>query len=586
MHLISQDNVKSAKISSNLDGPEGSLDALLQAVVCRDEIGWRTQARRLLLLSTDGGFHYAGDGKLAGLIVPNDGECHLNSRNLYTHSTLQDYPSISQVNQKVQDNQINVIFAVTENQLAVYEGLARLIDGASAAMLSNDSSNIVSLVYEQYNKISSSIEMKDNHIEGLLDIKYFSACKDNVRKQRNKCDELKQNQMVQFEVEITLLRCPANPQEWSQVLKISPVGIDESLTVNLELLCGCPCEGTGQKNAAECSGVGTLQCGVCNCGTSFKGEKCECSAKDVDSMDPNACRPTNTSSVCNERGLCKCGMCECYKRENPEEQVTGKYCECDNFSCERIDGVYCSGLKQGRCVCGQCECNPGWTGPSCGCSTSEDTCKPEGGDEVCSGHGTCECGACKCKKTQDGRFSGRYCEKCVTCPGLRCNEYESCVLCRQFKTGPWSEAECSANCSSLSLQSVGSLEPNEEAGDKRCTFSHNQCRYEFMYNEYANSEKLIVLEKPDCPAVPLTLGFVLIVVGAVVLLGLAALLVWKLVTSVCDRREYARFEQERANAKFDESDNPLYKEPTSTFQNPTFADKMAGEGATASQLRG
>lgn len=158
----------------------------------------------------------------------------------------------------------------------------------------------------------------------------------------------------------------------------------------------------------------------------------------------------------------------------------------------------------------------------------------------------------RCKKTQDGRFSGRYCEKCVTCPGLRCNEYESCVLCRQFKTGPWSEAECSANCSSLSLQSVGSLEPNEEAGDKRCTFSHNQCRYEFMYNEYANSEKLLVLEQPACPAVPLTLGVVLIVIGAVVLLGLAALLVWKLVTSICDRREYARFEQERANAKFDE----------------------------------
>lgn len=73
-----------------------------------------------------------------------------------------------------------------------------------------------------------------------------------------------------------------------------------------------------------------------------------------------------------------------------------------------------------------------------------------------------------------------------------------------------------------------------------------------MYNEYARSEKLNVLEKPDCPAEPFTLGFVLIVIGAVVLLGLAALLVWKLVTSICDRREYARFEQERANAKFDE----------------------------------
>jgi protocadherin alpha len=36
----------------------------MQAIVCRDEIGWRERARRLLLFSTDAGFHYAGDGKV------------------------------------------------------------------------------------------------------------------------------------------------------------------------------------------------------------------------------------------------------------------------------------------------------------------------------------------------------------------------------------------------------------------------------------------------------------------------------------------------------------------------------------------
>lgn len=36
----------------------------MQAVVCRNEIGWREQARRLLVFSTDAGFHYAGDGKV------------------------------------------------------------------------------------------------------------------------------------------------------------------------------------------------------------------------------------------------------------------------------------------------------------------------------------------------------------------------------------------------------------------------------------------------------------------------------------------------------------------------------------------
>lgn len=146
-----QEEVRQAAVSGNLDAPEGGFDAIMQAVVCRDQIGWRQKARRLLLFSTDAGFHYAGDGKLGGVITPNDGDCHLDSLGKYTHSSIQDYPSISQINLKVKENAINVIFAVTQNELSVYERLSKLVEGSSAAMLSNDSSNIVSLVRDEYN---------------------------------------------------------------------------------------------------------------------------------------------------------------------------------------------------------------------------------------------------------------------------------------------------------------------------------------------------------------------------------------------------------------------------------------------------
>ena len=45
----------------------------------------------------------AGDGKLGGIVKPNDGLCHLdrNSPATYTHSTEQDYPSVSQVLDKI-----------------------------------------------------------------------------------------------------------------------------------------------------------------------------------------------------------------------------------------------------------------------------------------------------------------------------------------------------------------------------------------------------------------------------------------------------------------------------------------------------
>ena len=40
-----------------------------------------------------------GDGKLGGIVKPNDGLCHLdrNTPATYTHSTELDYPSVSQV---------------------------------------------------------------------------------------------------------------------------------------------------------------------------------------------------------------------------------------------------------------------------------------------------------------------------------------------------------------------------------------------------------------------------------------------------------------------------------------------------------
>ena len=47
-------------MSGNLDAPEGGFDAIMQAIVCKDEIGWREKARKLLVFSTDAGFHYAG----------------------------------------------------------------------------------------------------------------------------------------------------------------------------------------------------------------------------------------------------------------------------------------------------------------------------------------------------------------------------------------------------------------------------------------------------------------------------------------------------------------------------------------------
>lgn len=76
-----------------------------------------------------------------------------------------------------------------------------------------------------------------------------------------------------------------------------------------------------QENSPECSGVGTLKCGVCDCNEHFFGKRCECSSHDSAGFDKlGSCRARNDSIVdCSGQGTCTCGQCECYERENPEE---------------------------------------------------------------------------------------------------------------------------------------------------------------------------------------------------------------------------------------------------------------------------
>ncbi|KAL5278574.1 ITGB1 family protein [Megaselia abdita] len=571
--------VKSAKVSGNLDAPEGGFDAIMQAIVCRDQIGWRSQARRLLVFSTDAGFHYAGDGKLGGVIAPNDGECHLDN-GVYTHSSIQDYPSISQINHKVIEQSINVIFAVTASQIEVYNKLSQHIEGSSSAVLSADSSNVVELIKEEYSKISSVIEMKDNASNDVK-ITYYSSCLNGGKPvQTSKCSGLKVGQSVEFQAEIVVTKCPENPADWNQLIQIYPVGVNESLSINLTMLCGCGCESEGpmfEKHSPKCKNHGDLKCGICECDNSFFGRHCECSSQDASAnTEFGNCRADKNSTIeCSAKGTCICGVCECDKRSG-NEIFSGKYCECDNFSCDRYAGQICAGPDHGSCVCGKCECKHGWTGGACECPASNDQCMPPGPDaEICSGHGTCECGKCVCKATDDGRFSGKYCEKCPTCSG-RCAELKECVQCQMHKNGPLYPDGCAENCTHFSPTGVEKVVIDESKGEYKCVFyDEEDCKFTFKYYENITTGQILVEaeEKRECPPKVFMLGIILMVIGAIVLIGLALLILWKVLTTIHDRREFARFEKERENARWDTGENPIYKQATSTFKNPTYAGK-------------
>ncbi len=88
------------------------------------------------------------------------------------------------------------------------------------------------------------------------------------------------------------------------------------------------------------------------------------------------------------------------------------------------------------------------------------------------------------------------------------------------------------------------------------------------------------------------MAIVLGVIAGIVILGLLLLLVWKLITVLHDRAEYAKFENERLAARWDtvsvkgegnifelhfqslflklQNENPIYKQATTTFRNPVY----------------
>ncbi|CAK9298139.1 unnamed protein product [Gordionus sp. m RMFG-2023] len=229
------DEIKKTLVSRNSDAPEGGgSDAILQAIACRDEIGWRYKARKLLIFLTDS-FHFGRDGNRGGIAKPNDGECHLDRNGDYTRSTVQDYPSVNQIIRKVRENSVNIIFATTGEQWTAYQKFSKILEGSAVCQLTNDSSNIVELIKDNYNKITSKVELLDNALPNIT-ISYESSCLETKSRKTKLCEGLKVGDTVTFDVTINMESCLKDNVFH---LKINPVGMNEVINIKLESICHC-----------------------------------------------------------------------------------------------------------------------------------------------------------------------------------------------------------------------------------------------------------------------------------------------------------------------------------------------------------
>lgn len=64
-----------------------------------------------------------------------------------------------------------------------------------------------------------------------------------------------------------------------------------------------------------------MECGICKCDINHYGQFCECTKNKTDDKGDNSTCITNnlTQEICSNVGTCKCGVCECYVRDNHAE---------------------------------------------------------------------------------------------------------------------------------------------------------------------------------------------------------------------------------------------------------------------------
>ncbi|KAJ6634353.1 hypothetical protein lerEdw1_014068 [Lerista edwardsae] len=280
------EEVQKQRVSRNRDAPEGGFDAILQAVVC------------------------------------------------------EDYPSLALLGEKLAENNIHLIFAVTKNHYFLYKNITALIPGTTVEVLYQDSRNIIQLIVKAYNSIRSKVELTvwDNPED--INLAFTATCQDGLSYPGvKKCGDLQIGDTVSFEISVEARSCPA--ENTSHTFTIKPDWFRDTLEVMVTYSCTCGCTKQIEHGSSKCSGNGTHVCGLCDCDPGHVGAKCECEEGTSGNMYQNLCREAEGKRVCNGRGECTCNHCVCYKSEFGK--IYGPFCECDDFSCARYKGILCSG---------------------------------------------------------------------------------------------------------------------------------------------------------------------------------------------------------------------------------------------------
>ncbi len=130
-------------LGSGSDGPESQLTGLMQVALRTAEVGWSSDALKVVVLATDAVPHYSGDNPVA----PNDGDDVTDGPG--DDGTGEDYPTLDQVKDALLKGGIVPIFAVSDYGTSVTEAYQDIVDFfgfGTVVDLSSDSSDIIDAI--------------------------------------------------------------------------------------------------------------------------------------------------------------------------------------------------------------------------------------------------------------------------------------------------------------------------------------------------------------------------------------------------------------------------------------------------------
>ena len=200
--------IQRINISTNADVPEGALDAMMQATVCTDVIGWRDKSRKVLLIMTDDLVHTAGDGRVAGIVKINDAECHTDyieeiDKYLYITSTEQDYPSLEHLRLVMRRNGIVPVFASPNVDLEYFTTVSNLLNGF-VAEIESDSSDLLVAIEDAYDQVVSQVTVDFDNPNFLQTELSFQCPNDTLSSER--CTDIGNDEII-INMTLTLTEC-------------------------------------------------------------------------------------------------------------------------------------------------------------------------------------------------------------------------------------------------------------------------------------------------------------------------------------------------------------------------------------------